>query len=252
MTEQIQRWEQRHKEDDTLPAVNQPNNFIQVIERLASRPEVDVEKLEKIMQMQEHIIDKDNEKSFNAAMTRAQNRIELVVADTKNTQTNSNYAQLKTVLLKAKPVYTEEGFSLMFYEGECPKDNHKRVCVDVMHNLGHSIKGKYVDVAIQTTGIAGKSMMTEIHGEGSAFSYGRRYLTCMIFNIPTGDDDGQAAGTPPVEVINDQQFADITSLITEVKANEKAFLKYLKIESLDKMPAPMYERTMKELERKRK
>lgn len=252
MTEDIEKWEARHSEEDTLPAVNQPNNFIQVIERLASRPEVDVEKLERIMQMQEHILDRDAEKAFNAAMTKAQNRIELVVADAENKQTNSKYAMLKTVLLKAKPVYTEEGFSLMFYEGECPKENHKRVCVDVMHNMGHTMKGKYVDVAIQTTGIAGKSMMTQIHGEGSAFSYGRRYLTCMIFNIPTGDDDGNMAGSEPVEYINDQNFADITTLIQEVGANEKAFCKYLKIESLDKMPASMYERAVKELERKRK
>jgi hypothetical protein len=47
-------------------------------------------------------------------------------------------------------------------------------------------------------------------------------------------------------------FADITTLIQEVGANEKAFCKFLKIESLDKMPASMYERAIKELERKRK
>jgi len=65
------------------------------------------------------------------------------------------------------------------------------------------------------------------------------------------DHDGQ---DKPGEVvfINDQQFADITSLISEVGADEKKFIKYLKIKSLDKMPEKLYTKAVEELERKKK
>lgn len=194
----VEKFEERGEDElgPNLPAVDHQTAFFATIERMATNPNVDVSKIKQIMDMQEHILDRNAEQAFNAAMTKAQNKIELVVAKSKNVQTGSNYADLKTVLLSAKPIYTAEGFSLMFYEGETTKEGHKRVCVDIMHKLGHT-KQRYGDFAIQTTGIAGKAMMTQIHGEGSAFSYGRRYLTCLIFNIPTGDetdDDGNAAG----------------------------------------------------------
>ena len=193
-TKDLEKFEERQK-PASMPVPEQ-QSFFATIERLSMRPDVDVSKIKQIMEIQEHILDRNAEQAFNAAMTKAQSRIELVVAKSKNDQTHSTYADLKTVLLSAKPVYTAEGFSLMFYEGETTVDNHKRVCVDIMHEMGHT-KQRYGDFAIQTTGIAGKSMMTQIHGEGSAFMYGRRYLTCMIFNIPTGDDDdGNAAGSP--------------------------------------------------------
>jgi len=196
MTEDLKKYEARQPAviPQTETALTQQESFLSAIERLASNPAVDVEKIKQMVEIQEHLLDRNAKQAFNAAMTRTQNKIELVVAKSENKQTNSKYANLKQILIQTKPIYTTEGFSLMFYEGETAKESHKRVCVDIMHREGHTEK-RYGDFAIQTTGIAGKAMMTQIHGEGSAFMYGRRYLTCMIFNIPTGeDDDGNAAG----------------------------------------------------------
>jgi len=226
------------------------NEFFAMVERLSRNPDVDVQKLEQIVKMQEHILDRNAEQAFNAAMTRAQNRIELVVADSTNEQTKSRYAQLKTVLIKAKPIYTEEGFSLMFYEGVTDKPNHKRICVDVMHEQGHT-KSRYVDLAIQTTGIAGKSMMTEIHGEGSSFSYGRRYLTCMIFNIPTGDDDGNAAGgakQAPVYLTQEQREL-IKNRVEKLKLDKAVFLEFFEADDFEHLLAKDFPRMQNKLNR---
>lgn len=218
----LEKFEERNPaETMPVPVDNQQASFFASIERLAANPAVDVSKIKEIMDMQEHILDRNAEQAFNAAMTRAQNKIELVVAKSDNVQTGSKYANLKAVLLSAKPIYTAEGFSLMFYEGETSKEEHKRVCVDIMHEQGHT-KQRYGDFAIQTTGIKGSVMMTQIHGEGSAFSYGRRYLTCLIFNIPTGDDDdGNAAGE--VKPINNQQLLDIQTLQKDAKLSDAQF-----------------------------
>jgi len=223
----------------------EPNGeFLTTIERLATNPEVDVSKIEAFLNMQERILDRKAKDEFNAAMVRVQGKIDLVVAKEKNEQTRSMYANLKSILLQVKPIYTEEGFSLMFYEGETEKENHKRIYADIMHRDGHTEK-RYVDVAIQTTGIAGKAMMTQIHGEGSAISYGRRYLTCMIFNIPTGDDDdGNSASRSPIETISQDQIIEIQDLIKETEMNEKGFLNTLKVNKLSDLDDVGYKRAL--------
>lgn len=224
----ITNFEERHPE--TMPVPEQ-QSFFTTIERLAMRPDVDVEKIKQIMEMQEHVLDRNAKQAFNAAMTKAQSGIKLVIAKKKNQQTGSYYADLKDILIHTKEVYTEQGFSLMFYEGKTQKENHIRVGVDIMHEQGHTER-RYADMAVQTTGIAGKAMMTLVHGEGSAFSYGRRYLTCMIFNIPTGDDDdGKAAGG--IQYINLDMQTEINDLIKSTKADKTKFLKYLKAESVE-------------------
>ena len=233
--------------DKNLPQrTDQQTSFFESIERLAANKDVDVSKIKQFMEMQEHALDRNAKQAFNSAMTKAQSKIELVVTKSKNEQTHSNYAKLEAVLISAKPIYTAAGFSLMFYEGETTKDNHKRVCVDIMHEEGHTEK-RYGDFAIQTTGIAGKAMMTQIHGEGSAFSYGRRYLTCMIFNIPTGDDnDGNGAG---VIYVDEKQLSSVVDMINAKSIDETLFLKHMGAESTDKILAKDFGRAMNVLKK---
>ncbi len=164
-----------------VPALVQPNEFITVIERLSRMDNIPVDKIDQLFKMKQAEDDRSAKQAFNEAMAQVQSNIELVIAKTWNDQTESNYANLSQVLVKAKPIYTAEGFSLMFYEEDAPGDGQKRVCVDIMHRAGHT-KKRHVDLTVTTKGTGGKTFMTQIHGEGSVFSYGRRYLTCMVFN----------------------------------------------------------------------
>lgn len=234
------------------------DSFLATIERLAARPDIDPKKIEQFMNMQERVLDRNAQQAFNHSMTRAQSKIDLVVADIWSVQTKSHYADLKKILVDIKPIYTAEGFSLMYYELETSRENQKKIGVDIMHNQGHTEK-RFGYFSIQTTGIAGKAMMTQIHGEGSAIQYGRRYLTCMIFNVPVGkDDDGVAAGSGPAEYIDEKQLSTIVDMINDTEANEPKFLEFLShatehtIESVAKIPAKEYNRALKELNRKKR
>lgn len=233
-----------------VPAVVQPENgFLTVIERLSRMDNIPVEKIDALFKMKQAEDDRNAEREFNAAFARAQANIELVVADQRNDQTKSNYANLKAILVKSQPIYTKEGFSLMFYEGDSPKETQKRVCVDIMHSAGHTEK-RHGDFTIQTTGIAGKAMMTQIHGEGSAFSYGRRYLTCMIWNIPTGDDDdGNAAGGKVEEFIDEKQQGQIEKLIKSKGVDVILFLSYMKVEKVEHILASDFKKAMNSLKK---
>jgi len=247
MTEEIKIYDRRTEAE--VPATIHQDGFIGVIERLSRMPDIPVDKIKQIFDMQEAALDRTAKQDFNIAMTATQNKIELVVAKEKNIQTGSNYADLKAVLIKAKPIYTEEGFSLMFYEGDSPKESQKRVCVDIMHSGGHTEK-RHIDVTIQTTGIAGKVMMTQIHGEGSAFSYGRRYLTCMVFNIPTGDDDDGNAASGPPNYIDEKQQTTLTDLLATTESDVPKFLAFMKVESINQIKKSDYQKAIAPLNKK--
>jgi len=220
-----------------------------LIEKLATNPNVSGDVIQQVIDMQKQGFDRDAEQAFNEAMCQAQNKIELVVAKKKNDQTHSVYADLKTILIQTKQIYTAEGFSLMFYEGKTEKEGHVRVACDIMHSGGHT-KQRFVDMAIQTTGIAGKAMMTLVHAQGSAISYGRRYLICMIFNIPTGeDDDGNAAGN---DTIDDEQIKYINEEIKKKAVDEKRFLAYLSVASVEKINLSDFGKATKALNKKEK
>lgn len=177
------------------PVVSESAAIIQVIERAASNPSVDIEKMERLLAMQERILDRQAEQQYAAAMVRAQQNMPVVVKNKANQQTNSRYADLEAINKQIKPVYSREGFSLSFDTENSTLENHIKVVCEVLHSGGHSKRFGY-DAPLDDAGIAGKVNKTPTHARGSSISYGQRYLIKLIFNltIANEDDDGNGAG----------------------------------------------------------
>lgn len=207
-----------------------------------------LEKLEKFIELQERWEANQAKKLFTDAFSAAQAGIIAVTKTEDNSQTHSKYASLDNIIISAKPVYTKEGLSVVFYEGETTKPEHIRVCADVLHSAGHK-ETYYYDVPLDGKGIKGNANMTNIHAKSSSVSYGRRYLMCMIWNIPTqDDDDGNAAGKK-IEYIDDKQKSTILDLLTviggdDMAKTEAAFIKFMKIEKLEFLPQSEYQNAL--------
>ena len=135
-------------------------------------------------------------KAYSSDFAEVQSKVGAVIKTKDNSQTDSRYAGLEDVLKMVKPIYTEHGFSVVFYEGETDKKDNIRICADVQHKMGHK-QTYHLDLEVDDKGMRGTKNKTSIHGIASSVSYARRYLTCMIWNIPTQDDDGNAAGKKP-------------------------------------------------------
>lgn len=188
--------------------------MIQMIQRAAADPSVDVDKMERLMQMHERFVDRSAAAAFNAAMVRAQQRIKPVARRALNTQTNSTYAKLEDVDQEISPIYTNEGFSLSFGTDDSPLAGHVRVICDVMHAEGHTKQYK-ADLPLDATGIGGKTNKTGVHAHGSTYSYARRYLTLMIFNVAMvkEDDDGNGASKPQAKLITEVQLKRLYQVV---------------------------------------
>lgn len=227
---------------------NETTALVSMVERLALNPDVDVDKLDRLLNVQERILSKQAETDFSAAMTQAQSEIGRVAADKRNNQTHSDYASYAALDRVIRPVYTKHGFSLSFDTGDGAPEGHIRVVCYVAHRGGHS-RTYHADMPADGKGAKGGDVMTKTHAAGSAMQYGMRYLLKMIFNVAIGkDDDGNAAGAEP---ISEEQLETLEALVKEVKADRKGFLKYCQVERLADLPAVKYDAAVRSLERKR-
>lgn len=196
----------------------------------------DLDKLRGLMELQFKWEENEARKSFASDFSSAQEKIEPAIRTFRNKQTNSNYADLSGVIETAQPIYTAFGFSVRFNEGECPKEGHVRVLANVLHKKGHS-ENYYFDVPLDGKGLRGNENMTAIHGKASSVTYGRRYLMCMIWNIPTADSDGN---TMSLELITWEQASTLLDLITVKELSQKPLLDYMKVEKIEDIKAVDY------------
>ena len=88
---------------------------------------------------------------------------------------------------------------------------------------------------------------------GKATSYATKYAMLKLFSIETGEDDeGRVEPYESLAKITDEQLDALTALIEEVGADKAKFLKYLRVDELDELPAKNYSTAVKALEAKRK
>jgi hypothetical protein len=186
------------------PVQQSPDNIMAVIARAAADPNVDVGKMERLLAMIREEDKRVAEQLFNAAMARAQAEMPLILKKATNPSTNSKFAKLEAIAKAILPVVEKHNFSLQFSEDDSPKPEKIRVVCKVSHAA--DLNGKqyshseifHMDLSPDDTGAKGSPTKTKIHGEGSTFSYGRRYLTCMIFNLTIiGEDDDGTQGHRP-------------------------------------------------------
>jgi hypothetical protein len=221
--------------------------ILNVIARAAADPKTDVDKLERLLAMQERVLEREAEQAFNAAMREAQEEMGPVLKNKSNKETHSTYADLEQVSKLMDPIIYRHGFSMSFGTADCPYPNHYRVTCGVAHTSGFT-KHYQADVPVDNTGPKGSQNKTMTHGFGSALSYGRRYLKLLIFDIATTDDDGRAAGKGGS--INSEQLGVINGLADAVKADKIAFCKYLKVDSLRNLAALDYDNAIHVLKQK--
>lgn len=223
--------------------------LLSVIERAATNPAVDMDKLERLLVMHERILAKTAETAFNESMNAAQAEMGRISTDCENKQTRSLYASYGQLDRHIRPVYARHGFSLSFDSGDAPAPEMVRVLCIV--SKGGFSRTYHLDVPADGKGAKGGDVMTKTHAVGSGVAYGRRYLLAMIFNIAIGDDDdGNAAGNK--DTITAAQAADLKALADEVGADMPKFLRYLKVDSIDNLQATAFQHAVAALESKRK
>jgi hypothetical protein len=230
----------------------EPSALLSVIEKAAADPNVDVDKMERLMNMARQVQADRAKVAFNTAFNECQSEIGVVATDSNNTQTKSKYASYAALDKALRPIYTKHGFSLSFDTGTNAPADHVEVLAKLAHKEGHTESYRAV-ICADGKGAKGGDVMTKTHAVGSAMSYGMRYLLKLIFNVAVGedDDDGNSAGSK-VETLSEKQQADMRALLDECpEGAERRMLGYYKVDNIAKIPASEYGYAMKRLEQNR-
>jgi len=220
--------------------------MISMIERAAMNPDVDMDKMERLLEMQERIIKRNSEMAFNAALAEMQSEMPLITKDAEikvSGQVRSKYASFENINETVKPILQKYGFAVSF---RTETSDSIKVTGILVHKDGHR---EQTDMVLPVDASGSKNAVQAI---GSSVAYGKRYVLCALLNISTGDDD-DARGT--VAKLSDEQIANIESLIEEVGADRRRFIQYISggmWTSLEDTPASKYKKAIADLEAKRK
>lgn len=224
-------------------------DLLEVISRAARDPNVDIDKMERLMQMHERITQRDAEVAFNQAMAAAQAEMGRVSTNAHNPQTKSRYADFAQLDRALRPIYTSHGFALSFDEGPCEKPDYVRVVCYVSHIAGFT-RTYHRDMPADGKGAKGGDVMTKTHAAGAAGSYGARYLLRGIFNVAVGEDDRD--GNTPQDKITPEQVAELEAAAIEVGADIPKFCAYAKIESLSDILAKDFNAALRTMKAKKR
>ena len=241
----------------SLPAeAPAPTNPLQaVLSDPARLAELDVEKLERLMEMQRTLDADDARRQFYAAFRDVQDAMWRVPKRGLNTSTRSRYALAEDVYAMLDPITTRHGFSRSFSTEASSLDNHIRFVLTVRHSAGHHETHRF-DAPVDDVGMKGNPTKTRLHGMASSYTYVERHMVCKVFGVQTGeaDDDGNAAAGvgPSAAPVSEREAADVQALIEETGADRARFLAYFGVDSIEALPASRLREAVAMLRRKRR
>lgn len=223
----------------TINGSNESAAVMTMIERVAINPDIGIEKLEKMLDMQERILDRNAKQSWASSFARMQKDMPMITENGEikhNGKLISKYALWEDVNEAIRPVLCQYGFGLSF---RIKQDNsHIIVTAILSHEEGHS---EETCITLPADGSGSKNGVQSI---GSSVSYGKRYTGCAILNISTGGEDNDGN-----EYITTEQAADLDTRLR--KANcLKSFLTRYGIENVTFLPSGKYAEAIQLLKQK--
>ena len=233
-------------EPNHLPAVPvEGATLLAVISRAASDPSVDVEKMERLMAMYERIEKRRAEAAYAAALSGMQDELPAIGERGKakvNGEVRYTFALWEDINTAIKPVLKKHGFALSF---RTDFTDGISVTAVLSHSAGHSER---TTIKLPADASGSKNAVQAV---ASSVSYGKRYTAGALLNLTSHGEDDDAYRSV-VEYITDEQIVVLREWLDSTGSNEDKFLKFLKVESLAKIPAKAYDHALTEIRRKEK
>lgn len=235
------------------PAASEATALISLIERLASDPSVDVERVERMYAMYERAAEKSARAAYDAAFAEMQSELpeidkrgKIIIKEKGGDRIiqSTPYALWDDTNKLIKPILAKYGFGLSF---RISQTEARLTTTAVLAHVGGHRETTEFSSPIDATGSKNNTQ-----GWGSAFSYGKRYTGTAILNITTKgeDDDGKAAGAG--ETISDEQAEQIKAALEEYGGRVDKFCGYYKLEKVGDLPAAKFAEAMAAITRVRR
>lgn len=220
-------------ETELVPAQNEGGALISMIERVAMNPDTGIDTLERLLQMQERVLEREARSAYSRDFAAMQADMPTIKERGKG-HNDITYALWEDVNEAIRPVLSKHGFGLSFKTSQ--SDKLITITAILSHREGHS------EETTQSFPHDNSGNKVAIQAVGSSMTYGKRYTAGALLNITSGEKDND--GATVVEPITEDQVLQLRDLIETLSVNEPAFIKYLNsqiknatIEKLSDIPA---------------
>lgn len=204
--------------------------------------DTDLDKLEKLLVLQERWEATEAKKAYHVAMAAFKAAPPKIEKDKTVAYGNTkyNHATLANVADKINSALSQHGLSASW---TTKQNGAILVTCKITHIQGHS-EETTLAAAADTSG-----SKNAIQAIGSAVSYLQRYTLLSLTGLATSeiDDDGKAATGAAQKAITEEEMAVLQDWIIKAGRTEADVLKYLKIESLDQMVKKDYNKAISAL-----
>lgn len=229
-----------------LPAVSaETTALLSMIERVCLDPNADIDKLSKMLDMQERVLNRNAEQAFAADFAAMQSElpriarngtIEIKDKNTGRITQSTPFAKLEDINDGVRPTLQKYGFGVSFSISQ--GNALLTVTAKLLHRLGHS------EVTAISLPIDNSGSKNAVQGSGSTVSYGKRYAMCALLNISTGDDvDGHQPEpkSDGIEYLSEDDVFEILSLLADAKITKEAFVKAAGVPEISKIHKSRFE-----------
>jgi hypothetical protein len=180
---------------ERMPApASEASAIIHMIERAATNPAVDIDKMERLLDMQERVMARHARVAYAAALAEMQPDLPIIAEKGEivhSGKLQSTYARWEDINEAIRPVLAKHGFALSFRTGRT--DTQIIITGVLSHREGHS-EETTMHLPVDTSG-----SKNAVQAVGSSTSYGKRYTAQALLNLTSRakddqDDDGEAGG----------------------------------------------------------
>lgn len=203
-------------------SVDESVQIMAIIEKAALNSAIDVDKMQKLLDMQEKILDRKAKHNFSVDFVRMKSNLPKIIRTKNNTQTKSRYASLDDINEIINPILNEYNFGTSCKISQT--DKLINVTAVLWHRDGHS-EETTISLPLDKSGIQGAVNKTDVHAIASSTTYGKRLALCALLNLSTGDEsdnDGNYQSNEPIAT-EEQQKAIEARVVKLNKANTDIF-----------------------------
>lgn len=235
------------------PAASESAAILSVIERMATNPDIDPERVERFIALKRQMDIDAARKAFYNALSDAKAEIPVIAKNrtvayehkTGESKTSYQHEDLGEIARTVDPILAAHGLSYRFRTTSVLNEPVTVTCI-IAHRDGHSEENTL------SAGRDDSGKKNTIQSIGSTITYLQRYtLKAALGLAASSDDDGRRSDDTAVDLITDEQRDAILKVVGEVGADVVKFCQYLKVPALADLPAAQYDRAIAALNAKR-